>query len=453
MGQERKHRRFSPSQSERNFLCLGSTNLLERVPARPSSFYALEGTNAHDVLEAALRNNVRDARVAHEDWSSLFFEPLDDGTNEFYLAVQMAIDHVYSILDEYPDAQLWIERYVDPPVDNAPGEAGGYCDIAIYVPSIRTLFIIDYKHGAGIAKDAKDNPQIAQYGAGFLYEENALIDPASVDSVVLTIVQPRAFHKDGPIREHEVTPYDLWEYLESLDEMIGEAIKPDAPLNPGEDQCRFCDAATVCPAREAQALQVAGGAFKQISDVKADVLPLPQHMDVNRIGLIRAHANTLRKWLDDVDKHAEELARSGHHIPGAKLVEVQARRKYYGDDTEVARKLAALLGERDADAAMAELDALFKARPTLRKLFNFKLVPITSAEKMVVEAYKQRVGRGRKKKAAEEGKQSFAYLTLKQSSGNLTLVDEDDPRPAVNKAQNTFAQITGAIVQNTEDNQ
>ena len=112
MGQERVHRKYSPSQSERVFNCRGSTNLLKRVPARPSSVYAIEGTNAHDVLEAALQNKVRDARVAHLEWSTLFAEELDDGENHFYFAVQVALDHVYAILDENPDARTILGIHV-----------------------------------------------------------------------------------------------------------------------------------------------------------------------------------------------------------------------------------------------------------------------------------------------------------------------------------------------------
>jgi hypothetical protein len=55
-------------------------------------------------------------------------------------------------------------------------------------------------------------------------------------------------------------------------------------------------------------------------------------------------------------------------------------------------------------------------------MFRPHLVPLTTAEKLVVEAYKKRAGRGQKKKAAEDARQSFAFLTLKETSGTLTLV-------------------------------
>lgn len=434
MGQERAHRRYSPSQAERFFACKGSNNLLARVPVRATSPYAVEGTRAHEVLEAALTNGVRDAKDAHENWSSLFFEELDDGTNEFYLSVQIALNHVYAILDAHPDAVMWVEAYVEPPIDSAPGEAGGFCDIGIWVPSTRTLYVIDYKHGAGVAKAVKGNKQVLQYAAGFMYEDNARVDPNAVDTVVATIIQPRAFHADGIIREHEVTPYEVWEYLQELNDVVAECEKEDAPLDPSnEDACRFCDARTLCPAREAQALAVASTTFRQIGDVRAPALPHPSAIDMNRLAAIRFHANTLRKWLDDVEQHCIELARAGHVVPGAKLVEAQARRQWYGTEEDVAKKLAAMIGTKD-----------------VTELYTVKLVPITTAEKMVVEAYKNRVGRGGKKKAAEEARQAFAFLTLKQSSGNLVMVDEDDPRPAVNKTQAQFAQIQGNLAAVTQ---
>lgn len=422
----RKHRRFSPSQSERVINCPGSANLLDRVPARPSSVYAIEGTNAHDVLEAALANNCRKAEEAHRDYSPLCMEDLNTPENQFYWSVQVAINHVYSILDENPGAVMYLERYVDPPIDSAPGEAGGYCDIAIWVPSTRTLYIIDYKHGAGVAKGAKDNTQIRQYAGGFMFEENAKVDADSVDEVVLTIVQPRAFHEDGIIREHIVTPYEIWEYIDNYDASVLEALKDDAPLNPSKDPkgwCMFCDAKTVCPAREAMAIKAAGDQFTQIEQVTKPQLPNPANLDLERLGRVRQYAPMLRKFLDDVDAHCEELSRTGYKVPGCKLVEVQARRKYYGDEQDVAEKLAALIGCTTDD------------------VMQKKLMTITQAEKEVIEAFKKRVGRSRKKQAAEDGKRSFAFLTLKQSSGNLTLVDDDDSRPAVNRAVESFQNL------------
>lgn len=430
--EDREHRRFSPSQAERFTVCYGSTNLLARVPARPDTPYSIEGTKAHEVLEAALINGIRDAKTAHLEYSSLCMEDLDDGKNMFYFAVNMMLNYVWGIMDEYPDAVMYTERFVNPPSEVAPGETGGYCDCAIYVPSIRTLFVPDYKHGAGIAKDIKGNPQPKQYAAGFLYEDDAVVPVDNVDTVVLAIVQPRAFHPDGSIREIEITPYELWEYIDELENHIAEGLKEDAPLVPDDngktmDHCRFCDANTVCPAREAKALSAVGAQFKTVDMVRRPDLPDVKGLDVNRLAYIRAAAPMLRKFLSDVDDQCYELAMSGVQVPGAKLVETQERREYYGDKDEVAKKAAALAGV------------------PIEQVMETKLMGITNLEKLIVEAFKKRVGRGKKQQAAADARQAFAFLTLKKSSGSLKLVDEDDPAPAVDRATKIFGQVTAAL--------
>lgn len=430
---QRSHRRFSPSQSERFFGCKGSTNLLKRVPVRPPTEYSIEGTKGHEVLEAALSNGIRDAEIAHRDYSSLCMEDLNTLDNGFYLSVNMALNYVYALLDEHPDAILYTERFVNPPSNAAPNETGGYCDVAVFIPSMRVLYIIDYKHGAGVAKAVNGNTQVMQYGCGFLYDENSPVNAVDVDRVILTIIQPRAFHTDGEIREHPVTPFELYEHLDEIDAAILQNLDPEAPLTPDDngkttDHCRFCDANTICPARQAKALSVVSKQFRTVRDVKAPDLPPLAKLTIDELAYIRLMAPMLRKYLDDVDNHIDELARQGHTIPGAKLVEVAAKREYYGDKDDVAKRAAALIG---CDPAT---------------LYEMRLMPLTQVEKLVVEAFKKRVGSGKKNAAAADARKAFAYLTLKKSSGNLVLVDEDDPRPAVNRALNSFTQINAAAL-------
>ena len=131
----------------------------------------------------------------------------------------------------------------------------------------------------------------------------------------------------------------------------------------------------------------------------------------------------MRKWLDDVDAHVYELLQHGHHVPGAKLVEPKPKREYHGSEEDVVKKLSALTGRPQAD------------------MYRQSVLPVTYAEKMVVEAYKSRVGRGKKKQAAEQARQAFAFLTTKQSSGKPVVADENDPRPALRRSAQTFQQI------------
>lgn len=421
---DRTHARFSPSQSERFLACPGSVAMLERVPARQESPYAIEGTKAHEVLDAALQNRVRRGLEAHREYSSLCMEEFD---GDFYYSVQVALNYIYELLDEYPDAVLYNEARVNPPLPSAPGEAAGFCDVAIHIPSIATLYVIDYKHGAGVTKAAKGNSQPLQYASGFLYEENPKVDPATVDKVVCVIIQPRAFHPEGMIREWELTAYEVYEYLDTLDAGVRECLKPNAPLIPEKSaggHCTFCDAKTVCPAREAFGLQKAvNSTFRNIYDVKAPEIPNAYNLDIERIGYIMQWKPYLEKFLADVEKHGQELMEQGFNVPGFKIVETQAKRKWYGSENDIAFKLAAL------------------AKTDVAEVMQSKLISITDAERLVVEAFKSSVGRGKKKQAAEDAKAAFALLTLKQSSGAVTVAPIDDPRPAVNKAATTFSGI------------
>lgn len=423
--EERKHKKYSPSSMERHELCPGSGKLLERVPARKDSVYSVEGMKAHTVLQDALMNRVRNAREAHSDYSSLCMETFND---DFFTSIQVCLDYVYELLNANPDAEMWVEEFVDPPSEAAPGETGGFCDICIWIPSVRTLIVIDYKHGAGVTKAAVGNNQPMQYAAGFLYGEPAFVDPAQVDRVCVAIVQPRAYHADGEIREHWVTPYEVYEYLDKMDNIIRAAQAPDAPLVPGETQCKFCAANTTCPAREARALAAVSTQFRTVHDIKAPDMPNIGALTPAELSFRGQLVPILKQWCNDIMKAIDEAQTTGIHIPGFKLVETEARRSWYGNADEIAVKLAAL--------ADKPVDTFYRPR---------ELITITDAEALVKAAFRARAPRGGKNKASEEAGRATAYLTLRQSSGALKSVPEDDPAPAVRPKSNAFAQIAGVL--------
>lgn len=434
MAGERIHTRFSPSRSEQFFLCPGSVNLLARTPSRPTSPYAVGGDIAHAVLEAGLKNGCTNATQSIElteyglgVLEEMYKEAVPD-IIDFKASINDALDYVWELMNslnaQYGDAQMFVEVRVDPPISSAPGEAAGFCDIAIYSAKARRLWVIDYKHGAGVTKSVVGNTQVKQYAAGFLYDDNAPVDKNNVDTVTLVIIQPRAFHPDGDIREYNTSPLELADYLIELDEQIAICMEPNAPLVPGVEQCRFCDARSTCPAIEAKSLSVMREQFKTVRDLRAPALPDVKTLDPFRLGYIKQQMPLIYSWLNDVDKHIYELNMNGIHVPGTKLVEVDAKREWFEkDELKRAEALAALIGCDQTD------------------LYRVKFETITNTEKMIVDAFKRRVSKGRKKQAAEEAKQLFAYHTIKESSGNLTVVLDDDPRPPANRAIKSFGQL------------
>ena len=359
MSQEREHTRFSPSRSEQFFLCPGAPNLLARTPPRPSTTYAEEGVLAHTILEAGLNGRCTNASQAiiAADYDCIIDSYFQNITalNDFKASINDALDYVWNLIDElnkqYGDAQLFVEVRVNPPINSAPDEAAGYCDIAIYSAKARALWVIDYKHGAGITKAVLGNTQIKQYAAGFLYDPATPLGDGvkNVEYVTMVIIQPRAFHPHGDIREYTTTPLELADYLMDLDAQIEVCLDPTAPLIPGIEQCRFCDASSTCPARESAALAVVNMQFASVRDIKAPNMPSPESMDVARLGYIFQHKSMLSKWLDDITKHIYHLQMSGVNVPGTKLVEAEAKRQWYGEEEDRATKLAALIGCKPDD--------------------------------------------------------------------------------------------------------
>lgn len=422
--EEREHREFSPSKSERFFLCAGSANLIRTLPARERTKYAEDGDIAHTVLEAGLKTYATNATqaIAASKYRDVQFD------NHWKGAINTALDYIWGVYElinaAYDDVEIYIENFVNPPINSAPGEAAGYCDIAIFSRRARWLGVIDYKHGEGIAKAAVGNTQVKQYGAGFLFDERSPIKPQDVDRVTLTIIQPRAFHPEGEIRETNTTPAELWNYLQVLDKQIAYCLTPTAPLTPGVDQCRFCEARSSCPALAAQVLGGINPNWKRIEDVTKGTLPDLKQLNVQQLAYAKNAFELLRIYMNGVDTHVQELLHAGHHVPGWKLVEADAQREFYEmDKPERVKALAALAGVKESE------------------LYSTKMKGIIEIENMIVDSFKSRVSRSRRQQAAADAKRAYAYFTLKQSSGKLTVAREDDPKPAVNKAERMFAGV------------
>ena len=424
------HAFYSPSAMHRIVRCPGSVRATAGLADIPSP-WAQDGTEAHALLSLCLNTHARDAKTCYAERVNVSIPPFvyraDDETSRFD-SVQLALDEVYSILDAYEDAQLYIEQQVTFP-SMVTTDCWGTADIVIIVPSMGLLYVLDFKHGAGVAVDAKDNEQLQTYACAAL---STFREAHKVHTVITGIIQPRAFSADGPVRYEDALTVEKYitdkPYTTSIQLKIDAAIKasqaPDAPLVPGEKQCQFCPLKANCPAREAAALAVVSSTFANVKDVTRAALPAVSQIPVDRLAYIMSASSILKGWLSDVESTALELARNGVYIPGFKLVETLARRQWYQDDDSTASMLMSLTG----------LNEDF-VRPR-------KLIGITEAEKLVVDAFKSGAGRGKKKQAAEAGKNAFAHLTTKASSGNVTLVPETDQRPAINLAQQTFDNVS-----------
>jgi len=404
----RQHAKYNASSAYRWIACPGSVALSERAPKLPPNKWALDGTEAHELLDYALKNKMRDAWEA-----SIMADRIAKDTHpdagERIDSVQQALDYIWDIMDAYEDAIMYVEHKFEFPTNVAPGQAYGTCDCVIYVPSLSLLFVCDYKHGMGLV-EVEENEQALYYGTGAVLGSGHM----QADTIGLVIIQPRPSHAEGRIRSSFVDRSRLEQFVNEVDAAIVVAQAPDAPRIPGP-HCRYCPANTICPEREAQALSAVRGMFANVKDISRDKLPNPSHLPIERLLEIKQGMATLREYLDDVDEALFAYAMEGGVVPGFKLVEGLARRRWEGDPGEIANTLLTVTKVDDLD-----------------QVYPRKLIGITEAERLVKQALKG----GRKVSASiikDEADFILGALTVKESNGKLTLVSHLDKREAIHR--------------------
>jgi len=205
---EMKHSPIGASSAKRWMHCPGSVALSQKVGKLPSSVHAEEGTAAHELGELSLRLNMPPSAFIGQTLNGF------EVTEEMASAVAQYVDVVYGYVEHVnevnglkgPPGKLNIETefviaWVHP-------EAFGTNDSCI--AGIKTLVVLDYKHGEGVQVQAEGNEQLMYYGLGALglYTEAGLLLPEEVE---LVIVQPR-YRGSNPVKKWTISTAELIEW-------------------------------------------------------------------------------------------------------------------------------------------------------------------------------------------------------------------------------------------------
>ena len=406
------HATYAMSSAKTWLYCTASAGLSASVPPLPDEEYSAQGTAAHALLEICLSVGMYDAAlvfdsVADEDIPNRHL--LKPGCVE---AVQTCLDYVASLTEQDPLAEDRSESrvYFQP----HPDKCYGTCDILVVLPTLRRVYIIDYKHGEGMLVEVEENDQALGYGV-------AAITTHGLDrsfDFTLCIVQPRVHHKRGAVREWPVS-IDRLDMQRDLMAAAVEDGESDSPVfSPTAERCRWCAACAICKIAEQEGLKPFGiTSYKQ-----ADTAHLPdvETLDPARIAYMLSAIELIKAYGKNVYARAISLAKSGVYIPGHKLVEARAQRQW----------------EHDLDTTLALLVCMTEGEVSLDELAPRTLASITDLEALVKRVARAKVtGRAAKNKASEEISRQFAELTTKQSSGNLSLVPETDGRPSATVTQ------------------
>lgn len=340
----RDHATWSASATARNVHCPGALALTRYAPEKPS-IHADTGTAVHQIAEKCLRTNVdADTFVGTVEATKAHKIEI---TEELANSAQEYVDYCRALRETA--TATWIEERFSFADLNPPFDAGGTGDFVAYVADTGLLEVVDLKNGMGVV-DPRDNPQLRSYGLGALLKHSSL----NVDQIKVTIVQPRAPHKDGRIRSEAFHVADLIDWtadllkamhrsraaIEAFDATNGNTVLLDewsaAWLRPGK--CTFCPVEGSCPAYKRDALAVAAVWFDdmdqpRLGNAALDQSPEALNRDLNMLPM-------LEDWIKARRAFAHALAEQGVQFEDFQLVDKIGNRKW-NDDGEA---VTALMG-------------------------------------------------------------------------------------------------------------
>jgi hypothetical protein len=232
-----------PSALARVIACPGSRRLAMKAPPKVSSTYADEGSAAHALAEQCLRMGRapfefigQAINIAGRDW------PV---TPDMVRAVG---HYVADLWGKVRRASPAARSYVEQKLFIAELHNSGTVDHLIVDVAAKTVWVDDYKHGAGVYVGEKWNAQFIAYALGALQNRWPRAEDEDVPKDVtlhLTVHQPR-FPDVKPARTHTLTFEEMYHWRNTvMIPALNTSLTPDAPLK-GGDHCRFCPAKPIC---------------------------------------------------------------------------------------------------------------------------------------------------------------------------------------------------------------
>lgn len=339
------HSRLSPSSRHRWAACPGSVREEAKYPEQPSGPAAIDGTHSHTLLEFCIRGKLLDPMT-------MVGQTMSDHDGSFVVdhdraeRVKVAIDYIRSRVEllkaDGIEVSLYAEEKVDPKAFFERDDMAGTLDCRIETPDL--VEIIDYKDGMAEVP-VRDNPQLEMYAFGVLAEEP--VEKKPTRETVFTIIQPKLRLKGlNPIQSVTVLTLDLLRKTDTVRAEAAATDQPDAPLIPGDSQCKYCRAKGSCSALARKVMEASGVMFPAIT-APASPLDLveqsaskdPATMDEGQLRQILEAAPLLRQFLDSVNEEALRRMKAGIRVPGFKVVNGRGSRAWNCSDEEMEKKL------------------------------------------------------------------------------------------------------------------
>lgn len=160
---------------------------------------------------------------------------------------------------------------------------------------------------------------------------------AHLEELVLTIVQPRAAHRDGTVRTWRVTREEMRPLAEAL-QVAALNAHADDPMCTVSDACGNCGASHACTT--SQAAGYAG------MDVSYDVTPheLPDNELAYELAQLQRAAAHMEHRITGLSAQAESIIRNGRRVPGFELARKATRFRWPEERRAEVEQIGRLLG-------------------------------------------------------------------------------------------------------------
>ena len=284
------HAPFAPSGLATIVACPGAFKMRKLYPEDEDSPSAMEGTAAHWVASEMLLGRTHAVGELAPNGVAVT-EEMQDGAEMYADALAPYLDGG-KIETQVSCAGIHPNCYGTP-------------DFSRLKPN--TLVIADYKFGHRHVEVFENWQEIAYANGEMFYwhGEGEL-------EVIFLIIQPRSYHRDGPVREWRTTASELEVYWDKLRAACVAAEQPDAPCVPSI-HCQDCSANHAC-----EALQRAGYAALDIAGQSAPLELTPEATGLE-LRIIEWGIERLKARQSGLAEQAQAMLRSGTAVPGYAL--------------------------------------------------------------------------------------------------------------------------------------
>ena len=363
-----EHSRLQPSSAHRWVPCPGSVPLEAQYPEE-DGLEAQEGHAAHWLAAEMIQRGPGGAPV--------LVEVAPNGvpiTEEMRDLVPVYVSDVLATKAKFGTRAVnQIEHRIH--ATSVHPDNWGTADDVLYCNDTARIVIWDFKWGHGFV-EVFENWQLLNYLAGVL---DQLEHSGHADyEVTLRIVQPRSYHREGPIREWSFKASAARDYIRQLNASANEALGNDPSTVPGP-HCKRCNARHACKANQAVALDVV--------DSSSDSTPhdLPPSALGRELSVLTRAREMLESRITGLQAQAEAEIRKGTQVPGWAIEHTVGREAWSVTAEEVAT-LGDMLGVKlskgpevvtPAQARKAGVDETIIAQYSSRKPGSSKLASVS----------------------------------------------------------------------------